>query len=193
MEEFVQEITSTLKHKMPNRRFVGAGQYIWGYKRKEDEVYSIIPIIDTSGSIGDAEVKIFSDEIKGILKETELKEAYVISCDDSVTNVDYFGPKTDFKYHRGDVEEVNLKGIKGGGGTDFRPPFAWINDKIIDDLGDEPGIVIYFTDMCGTFPTTSEPKSYPNTYEDRCLWIAIDNAVKAPFGKTIHITRGDIR
>jgi predicted metal-dependent peptidase len=193
MEEFVQEITSKLQHKMPSRRFVHSGQYIWGFKRKEEDVYSIIPIIDTSGSIGDAEVKVFGDEIKGIIKGTTLTEAYVMSCDDAVTNVDYFGPDTDSKWYKGEIEEISLNGIKGGGGTDFRPPFQWINDHIVEEQQDKPGIVIYFTDMCGDFPDSRTMASFPTDYEDRVLWVAIDNQVKAPFGRTLHITRGDIR
>jgi predicted metal-dependent peptidase len=45
-------------------------------------------------------------------------------------------------------EELTLPpSIAGGGGTDFRPPFRWIEEQ---DL--HPGVVVYFTDARGVFP-----------------------------------------
>ena len=38
--------------------------------------------------------------------------------------------------------------IKGRGGTDFRPGFAWL-----DEQGLQPGVCLYFTDMeCSDYP-----------------------------------------
>ena len=38
--------------------------------------------------------------------------------------------------------------IKGRGGTDFRPGFAWL-----DEHGIDPGVCLYFTDMeCSDYP-----------------------------------------
>ena len=38
--------------------------------------------------------------------------------------------------------------VKGRGGTDFRPSFAWL-----DEQGKQPGVCLYFTDMeCSDYP-----------------------------------------
>ena len=51
--------------------------------------------------------------------------------------------------------------IKGRGGTDFRPGFAWL-----DEQGIEPGVCLYFTDMeCSDYPET-EP-GFPVLF---CNW-----------------------
>ena len=40
--------------------------------------------------------------------------------------------------------------IRGRGGTDFRPGFAWLDEHDI-----RPGVCLYFTDMeCSSYPET---------------------------------------
>ena len=48
--------------------------------------------------------------------------------------------------------------IKGRGGTDFRPGFAWL-----DEQGIQPGVCLYFTDMeCSDYPE-AEP-AFPTVW-----------------------------
>jgi len=113
--------------------------------------------IDTSGSIGQTELDRFFAELRGILENVKPKRVHVVWCDAQVHKVDV-------------VEEVeDMGGLKphGGGGTDFRPVFDWIEKE-----GLEPDALVYLTDGLGAFPTHA-PK-YP------VLWGAIMENVKYP-------------
>lgn len=59
----------------------------------------------------------------------------------------------------------------GGGGTDFRPVFAYLEEQAI-----MPQSLIFLTDLCGQFP--EEGPNYP------VIWAATTTA-QAPFGETI--------
>jgi predicted metal-dependent peptidase len=60
----------------------------------------------------------------------------------------------------------------GGGGTDFCPPFQYVQDQ-----GIRPECLVYLTDLYGPFPAAPE---YPT------LWCSTTSQV-APFGTTIEI------
>jgi len=151
-------------------RKVGSGSYDW---RKPDrrlivrDIYApgptgfgagdVVVGIDTSGSIGQTELDRFFAELRGILENVKPKRVHVVWCDAQVHKVDV-------------VEEVeDMGGLKphGGGGTDFRPVFDWIEKE-----GLEPDALVYLTDGLGAFPTHA-PK-YP------VLWGAIMENVKYP-------------
>jgi predicted metal-dependent peptidase len=62
---------------------------------------------------------------------------------------------------------------RGGGGTDFRPPFQWVEQQQL-----VPACLIYLTDLCCRY--YPEPPEYP------VLWLT-DSQRTAPFGETLHI------
>jgi len=72
----------------------------------------------------------------------------------------------------GESLEVTLK---GGGGTDFRPVF-----KLIDERLQPPTLLLYFSDTQGNFP------EYDVNYD--VLWIS-DEARSVPFGEVLVIPR----
>jgi predicted metal-dependent peptidase len=59
----------------------------------------------------------------------------------------------------------------GGGGTDFRPCFRWLEEQ-----GITPQTLVFLTDLCGTFPSDVPP--YP------VLWASTDKR-DVPFGQVI--------
>ena len=63
---------------------------------------------------------------------------------------------------------------KGGGGTDFRPAFKWVEES-----GIELSCMIYFTDLYGKFPD-NQPE-YP------VLWATIGTNHRPPFGEHLEI------
>jgi predicted metal-dependent peptidase len=69
-----------------------------------------------------------------------------------------------------------VKGSEGGGGTDFRPPFQYLEDRHI-----VPDTLVYLTDMMGPFPR--EAPHYP------VVWCATTKT-KGPFGETVHVKVG---
>lgn len=61
----------------------------------------------------------------------------------------------------------------GGGGTDFRPVFAWLEARAIT-----PDVVLYFTDALGEFPAASPP--YP------VAWL-VKGSAAVPWGERIQL------
>jgi len=110
------------------RRFVGASikSYTRILRRKPNKRYpdnpglkikyrnSVLVAIDTSGSVSDAEVKEFLNEIHHINKTGSYVD--IIQCDTAIQSVEPFNPKKDFKVH-------------GRGGTSFQPVIDYYNEN----------------------------------------------------------------
>jgi len=145
----------------PNRRHVASGLYLPSVERRG--LGKIVVAVDTSGSIGKIELEQFAGEISAISEETLPEAIHVVYCDAAVQSWQEFMAS----------EPVRLE-LKGGGGTDFRPVFDWV-----DKNGVEPVCLIYLTDLCcDSFP---EAPHYP------VLWVT-DSRRTAPLGETIRIT-----
>jgi predicted metal-dependent peptidase len=144
----------------PNRRHIARGLYLPSVVRSG--IGEIVIAVDTSGSIGVEELQQFAGEITAIADEVEPDRIYVVYCDASVQTVQAFAPP----------ESVVLS-PKGGGGTDFRPPFEWVERQQC-----EPACLIYLTDLCC--------HSYPDPPEYPVLWVT-DSQRTAPFGETLRI------
>lgn len=123
----------------------------------------IVLMVDTSGSIDGKLLTEFSTEVQDICTMIN-KSLMVMYIDTKVASVQVFEPEDHVVLHP-----------KGGGGTDFRPGFAYLEKNDID-----PACVIYFTDgECNDYP--SEP-DYP------VLWAVYrNNRFKPPFGETINL------
>lgn len=126
---------------------------------------NIIVAVDTSGSISEEEIQEFVSEVDSI-KSSVRARVTLLTCD---SDLNYgcpwvFEPWDEFRF---DVE------IRGGGGTNFRPVFDWIDNQ--DQM---PSLVLYFTDAEGIFPEV-EPM-YPVT------WL-VKGKVNVPFGQRIQL------
>lgn len=144
----------------PNRRYIASGLYLPSVERRG--LGEIVIAVDTSGSIGKIELEQFAGEISAISEEAQPEAIHVVYCDAAVQSSQEFTAS----------EPVQLE-PKGGGGTDFRPVFAWV-----DENGIAPVCLIYLTDLCcDSFP---EPPEYP------VLWVT-DSRRTAPFGETVRI------
>ncbi|MCY3767967.1 MAG: VWA-like domain-containing protein [Gammaproteobacteria bacterium] len=110
-------------------------------------------ILDTSGSIRYRLhiLQQFWGEVREVARELETEEVLVLQVDTRVQEV--------ARYARDDLPEAIE--IRGGGGTDFRPGFAWLAEQ-----DPPPGICLYLTDMeCSSYPQT-EP-AFPTVW---CNW-----------------------
>ena len=146
----------------PNRRYFHMGIYLPSIR--SDDLPEVIIAVDTSGSVSQAELDQFSAEVSSILEYHEIT-IRLIYCDVQVTRVETF--------QRQDLP-ITLS-LKGGGGTDFRPVFQWVEQQ-----GISPECLIYLTDLeCSRFP--KEP-FYP------VLWAQIGSTgTQPPFGEVIEI------
>ena len=126
------------KYDRPARRQsafgFGAGKII--LPRMRAPVPQVTIAIDTSGSMGTAELTAALREAKGILNATGAS-VEILAADTRVTDCK--------KIHR--VEEAR-KMLKGGGGTDFRPVFRMLEKRTTG----KPDIVVYMTDGYGPAP-----------------------------------------
>jgi predicted metal-dependent peptidase len=158
-------------------RKVGGGGYDW---RKPDrqlilrDIYAprrsgygcgtIVVGVDTSGSIGNKQLAYFFGEMRGILDDVRPERLVVIWCDAQVHKVDIIE----------DSNEVDSLKPKGGGGTDFRPVFDYIEQN---DL--RPDALVYLTDGYGSF---GQAPNYP------VIWGDIANNEKGyPWGEVVKI------
>lgn len=123
--------------------------------------------IDTSGSIGENELKIFLSEIKGIMDSYDEYRITVWSFDTSV-------------YNRQEFSTDNMQSIldyvpAGGGGTDFMANWEYMKAE-----GIEPKKLIVFTDGM-PYGSWGDP-NYCDT-----VWIIHGNpAAEPPFGTWAH-------
>ena len=161
LRDFVAATTpSDYRWTPPNRRYIASGLYLPSVERRG--LGEIVVAVDTSGSIGKRELEQFAGEISAISEETQPEAIHVVYCDAAVQSTQEFRAS----------EPVRLE-PKGGGGTDFRPPFEWIVENDV-----APVCLIYLSDLCCD--------SFPETPEYPVLWVT-DSRRTAPFGETVRI------
>lgn len=140
--------TTTAKDELSwrrvNRRLLGYGIFLPG--QFSEKLPPIAIAIDLSGSTH-ADRPRFLSEVQAILDELPLEAIHLLHVDAKVHRVD--------KLESGD--DVPSE-IEGGGGTDFRPTFKWL------EKNPEITALIYLTDLDGSQPET--PPDVP------VLWVA---------------------
>jgi predicted metal-dependent peptidase len=141
-----------------NRRFIAQGLYLPS-RQSEDAIGEIVVCIDTSGSIGDKELNEFTSEIRAIIEELKPALTRVMYVDSEIAHIDEFKPDDDLQF-----------AAHGGGGTDFRPPFAWLEER-----GITPKCLVYLTDGYGPFP--KEEPEFP------VMWCINNRSVIPPHGE----------
>lgn len=157
----------TSSWRRPNRRFLTSGVYM--PSMIGEKVRHIVVAVDTSGSIGQAEMSEFLSEVKGIAEEVNPEVVDLIYWDSEVAAHETY-------------TETEVAGIlestkpRGGGGTSPSCVSTYIKDKSI-----EPECVIVLTDgYVGS--------DWGNDWTAPVMWAIVGgNNVVAPSGKTIHI------
>ncbi|MDD2791369.1 MAG: VWA-like domain-containing protein [Sulfurimonas sp.] len=126
------------------------------------DTLSLCVAVDTSGSIHEQLLGAFIEEFKSIMQNFPSVKIELILADARVQAHHTFqgGEKMDFA-------------IRGGGGTDYRPVFDYIEANLPMNT-----MLLYFTDGDGWFP------KYPPSYE--VIW-ALSRAAKVPFGRPLVI------
>ncbi len=125
----------------------------------------IVVAVDTSGSIRANEMDEFLSEVSA-LKGQMRARVTLLACDSSLAAGApwVFEPWEEF---RCPAE------IQGGGGTDFRPVFEWLQGQ-----GQRPELLVYFTDAQGQFPK-HEP-DYP------VIWL-VKGRESVPWGQRVQL------
>jgi predicted metal-dependent peptidase len=121
----------------PNRRHIWNGLYLPGVI--SEGVGEVAIAIDCSGSIQARQLGLFEAEIRSILAAQQPRLVHILYFDTQVHRHD--------TYRAG--QPISLTPI-GGGGTDFRSCFCWLEDK-----GIFPRTMVFLTDLWGEFPKTA--------------------------------------
>ncbi|AFV97678.1 MULTISPECIES: vWA domain-containing protein [unclassified Sulfuricurvum] len=126
------------------------------------DTLSLCVAIDTSGSIDDQLLGAFMEEFKTIMQNFPSVKIELIIADAKVHAHHTFqgGERMDFR-------------LKGGGGTDYRPTFDYVEANLPMTT-----MLLYFTDGEGSYPRI------PPNYE--VLW-ALSRKAKVPFGRALVI------
>jgi predicted metal-dependent peptidase len=121
--------------------------------------------IDTSGSIKDSEMQEFIDEIDALKGQVRARVT-LLPCDAALCD------GAPFRFEPWETFQ-RPEHIKGGGGTSFIPVFDWISRT-----GEQPDLLVYFTDADGRFPDREPP--YP------VIWL-VKGRGTVPWGQRIQL------
>ena len=139
--------------------------------------------IDTSGSISQHELNVFATEIQAMVEDCGIEKIRVCYCDTTVSKNEDGEWWDEFDLDQGD--DLELK-VRGGGGTEFDPPFNLLNDYTDD--ADDVQAFIYFTDGYGYVSENVEP-------DVPVLWCITEHshyAERLPFGEKIYVDLGSM-
>ena len=126
---------------LPNRRFIDSGLYLPSIR--SEGIDTVAVIVDTSGSLPAATLAEFWAEVREIANELQPERVILLQVDAAVQDA--------AEYAAADLPDEIA--IRGRGGTDFRPGFAWLEEHDI-----RPGVCLYLTDMlCSSYPETAPP------------------------------------
>ena len=133
--------------------------------RLSSQSVDVIVALDTSGSVREDELRAFLSEIDAL--KGQVRAAITLhACDEKL---DAQGP-----WHFAAWETVRLpESLRGGGGTDFRPMFEWVEREHL-----RPDLLLYFTDAQGRFPPQEPP--YP------VVWL-VKGKAGVPFGARVQL------
>jgi predicted metal-dependent peptidase len=147
----------------PNRRFIAQGLYLPGLR--SEELGEVVVAVDTSGSVGAAELAVFGAELDALLGVYDCT-ATIVYHDAAVTHIQTWQPAD------GPLELEP----KGGGGTSHIPVFEWL-----DREGRTPACVVCLTDLDTEFP--DQAPDVP------VLWGVVGgNQSTPPFGRAVAIS-----
>ncbi|MDE0381917.1 MAG: VWA-like domain-containing protein [Rhodospirillales bacterium] len=126
---------------VPNRRFIDSGLYLPSIR--SEGIDAIAVIVDTSGSLDPDTLAAFWSEVREVAAEIEPERVVLLQVDTAVRDA--------AEYAAGDLPDEIV--VRGRGGTDFRPGFAWLEEHDV-----QPGVCLYLTDMeCSRYPE-AEPQ-----------------------------------
>lgn len=118
--------------------------------RIDKRIRDFVIAIDTSGSVYGEQVREFVALTYDVLKSTETFDERVrvriVQCDSKIRHIDEIDSLEEVRRWCGKMR------IYGGGGTDFRPVFEYVDELVEDGGFRDLGGLIYFTDGCGTYP-----------------------------------------
>ena len=143
----------------PSKKLLYSGIYL---PSSVSQTFRLVIVVDSSGSVDEVLLNTFLNEVNFLMALVSNYKIELIVCDDKVHS-----HKT---FYSGESLDIALK---GGGGTDFRVAFKFVQDSF-----DDVKLLLYFTDLEGIFP-----EERPN-YEVK--WIT-PHFKEIPFGSIVEL------
>ena len=140
---------SDYSYSRPSRRSQACGFYMPHMTKEE---INVMVAIDTSGSIQQAELTEFVSEIVYMAKSFNNIKMKVIFCDAEVKG-------EVLEVENGNIQKILDAKIQGGGGTSFKVPLDYVQEKYNDSK-----LVIFFTDGYGD-------RISQDDYSFKLLWV----------------------
>ncbi len=141
----------------PSKKLLYRGIYL---PSLHSELLRLVIAVDSSGSVDEALLSQFIAEVESLMLVYPQHEIELLVCDSKIRSHETF--------YGGEMLNVTLL---GGGATDFRPVFEWIEQELFTC-----NVLLYFTDTHGSFPQ-QEP-------DIETIWITPKQA-DVPFGEVI--------
>lgn len=121
------------------------------------KIQEFVIVIDTSESTkGDLVEKFVKETVTVLLEQDSFfstSQILILQCDDKIESADWIHDKKDLDAW------MHHFTLKGGGNTDFRPAFEYVNQCLQQKKMKEVQGLIYYTDGKGTYP--KQRPSYP--------------------------------
>lgn len=171
LNEFVQEEVNDYSFSPPDRRFQESPFFLPDFNElgKNGEPVDILFMIDTSGSMSDAEITAAFSEVKGAIDQFDGKlKGWLGFFDAAIIEPKPFES----------VDDVLKIKPAGGGGTDFQIIFEYVHQHMENK---PPACIIILTDGYAPFPQEHLAKEIP------VLWLIDNNDVDPPWGKVARI------
>lgn len=168
LADFLSEEKTDYSFAPPDRRFDGPF-LLPDFNDVDVAPVDILFMIDTSASMSDEMVTAAYSEVKGAVDQFNGRLKGLLGFFDAdITEPQPF------------CDESELRRItpQGGGGTDFRPIFAWARKRL--ERAPLNGIIV-LTDGYAPFPDESAAAGVP------VVWIVNNDDVRPPWGKTARI------
>lgn len=123
--------------------------------REVKKIREFVVVVDTSYSTNGELVESFLKETFGLLQEEDSFfhqcRLHIIQCDEEVREDIRITEKSELDALFSDFQ------IRGGGGTDFRPAFAYVAELLEQGEFENLCGLLYFTDGKGIYPGTKPP------------------------------------
>lgn len=169
LNDFVQEEVTDYSFTPPDRRFDGSPFFLPDFNEKEDVVANILFMVDTSASMSDEMVVAAYSEIKGAIDQFGGKlKGWLGLFDAAVIEPKPFDS----------VEALRAIHPAGGGGTDFRVIFQYVERNMNDP---PPASIIILTDGYAPVPKETAAMGIP------VLWLLNNEKIDPPWGKVARI------
>jgi len=172
LRRIIGKMVSKNEEYFGKKKHLYKDEYFYGDRPFESSLKTAVMTVDTSGSMGDDELKIILGEIYSIIRSKKIKKTDVVYFDHGIQGIDVVKNPPHFDWEK----------ATGGGGTSFIEPVEYIQKK---NKLKKLELAVFCTDGYG-----DQDQLDPNpAFAKKFIWLIIDNPnFVAPFGKVVHIT-----